>query len=362
MWGTTSATAGNWIEQLQRRHLHLGQPGIAGRLRQHQQQANRAITLGGTVIAHGLTFTAGGTGYSFSSGSLTVTAGGIQANENVTFNSVMYIGGPQSWTVASGKTLTVNGALHTIISDLTFDGAGNTVITGTIDGGGVMNTAGGAAPGGLIQAGSGTVTLSGTPNFAGNITVNSGAGPLNISPAGGASATYSGGWFGGGTVNVNCAGTLSLGGGASNFTGVLNMLQPGTLQFVPAAGVTSTFGGTINGGGSIVQNGPGTTILTEHEQLHRRHHYQQRRLAGRFRRRASRPTSFLSLDGGVLQSNRAARRISPAAWAPPGRPSSGRPTAAASPPAAGRWSSTSATATPTARLGHNRRQPDRGNA
>ena len=125
--------------------------------------SNRAITISNTVIAHGLTFNAGGTGYSFTGGSLTVTAGGIQANESVTIGSQVYIGGPQSWTVASGKTLTVNGALHTIISDLTFNGAGNTVIAGPIDGGGVLNTVGGATPGGLIQAGSGTVTLSGTP-------------------------------------------------------------------------------------------------------------------------------------------------------------------------------------------------------
>ena len=176
------------------------------------------------------------------------------------------------------------------------------VITSTIDGGGVMNIYGGAAPGGLIQAGSGTVTLSGTPNFAGNITVNSGAGPLNISPAGGASAAYSGGWFGGGTVNVNCSGTFSLGGGASNFTGTINMLQPGTLQFVPAAGTTSTFSGTINGGGSVVQNGPGTTVLSARTTTAAAPPSATARCrpisARASRRRASSP-----LDGGVLQSN-----------------------------------------------------------
>ena len=109
--------------------------------------------------------------------------------------------------------------------------------------------------------------------------------------------------FGGGTINVNCSGTFSLGGGASNFTGTLNMLQPGTLAFVPAAGITSTFSGTINGGGSIVQNGPGTTILSRNEQLHAA----ARRSAAALLQAnigAGIPSaSFLTLDGGVLQSN-----------------------------------------------------------
>ena len=131
--------------------------------------SNQAITISSTAIAHGLTFSAAG--YSISSGSLTVTSGGIVAGESVTVNSALYVGGPQSWNVAAGKTLSVTGALHTIISDLTFSGAGNTTISNTIDGGGIINTVGGAKPGGLIQAGSGAVTLSGAANFAGDVTV-----------------------------------------------------------------------------------------------------------------------------------------------------------------------------------------------
>jgi len=161
----------------------------------------------------------------------------------------------------AGKTLTVNGGLHTIISDLTFSGAGNTVVTGQLDGGGVLNIYGGVKPGGLIQSGAGAVTLNNTLDFAGDITVNSGAGPLNLLPTGGSSIAYSGAFFGGGTVNVGCSGTLTLGGGASNFSGTLNMLQLGTLRFIPPAGITSTFGGPINGGSSLLQVGQGTTVL-----------------------------------------------------------------------------------------------------
>ena len=138
---------------------------------------NRAITVSGKAIAHGLTFNSGATSYSFNGGSLTVTTGGIIANEGVTINSPLYIGGPQSWNVASGRTLSVTGSLHTIISDLTFSGAGNTTISSTIDGGGTINAVGGVRPGGLIQAGAGTVTLSGATTFHGNITAQAAPAP-----------------------------------------------------------------------------------------------------------------------------------------------------------------------------------------
>ena len=181
---------------------------------------------------------------------MTITAGGITTTDNVSFTTPVFIGGPQSWNVATGKTLTVSGPLHTIISDLTFSGAGNTTISGPIDGGGVINVSGGAKPGGLIQAGTGNVTLSGTTNFSGNITAQSGAGTLYISPPGGGAATFNGAWFGGGTISINSSGTFTLGSGASNFTGTLIWQQPVSLIFVPAAGITSTFGGQISNNGS----------------------------------------------------------------------------------------------------------------
>ena len=62
-----------------------------------------AVTISGPVIAHSVTINS--SGYTFSGGSLTVTAGGIQANQSATINSNVYIGGPQAWTVAAGQTL-----------------------------------------------------------------------------------------------------------------------------------------------------------------------------------------------------------------------------------------------------------------
>ena len=63
-------------------------------------------------------------------------------------------------------------------------------------------------------------------------------------------------------MNINCSGVVTLGAATSTFGGTLNMQQAGTLTFVPAAGVTNTFTGAINTTGPIIQNGPGTTILS----------------------------------------------------------------------------------------------------
>jgi autotransporter-associated beta strand protein len=213
VWDTNSGTSGNWNNN----STHTAFTWVNQELQAvfDNTGSNRAITVGGTVIAHGLTISSGGTGYTFTGGSLTVTAGGIQANESVSFGSHMYIGGPQSWNVASGKTLTVTGPLHTIISDLTFTGAGTTTISGAIDGGGVLNSQG-AKPGGLIQAGSGPVYLTGATTFSGDITVQSGAGTLYIAPPGAGAATWDGAYFGGGTLNFNCS-ALTLSPARSSF-------------------------------------------------------------------------------------------------------------------------------------------------
>ena len=262
--------------------------------------SNKAITVSGTVIAHGLTINSGATGYSFSGGSLTVTAGGIQANESVSFGSNVYIGGPQSWNVASGKTLTVTGPLHTLVSDLTFSGAGTTTISGAIDGGGLLNSQG-AAPGGLIQAGSGPVYLTGTTNFSGNITAQSGAGTLYIAPPGAGSAIWNGAYSGGGTINFNCS-ALTLGGGASNFTGAFVFQKACSLTFVPAAGLTGTFGCVLNNSGPVTQNGPGTTIFNGTNTYSGSTTISSGVLQANIGTNI--PTaSFLSLNGGVLQSN-----------------------------------------------------------
>lgn len=259
------------------------------------------VTLTGSVIAHGITINSGSTGYNFTGGSLTVTSGGITANESTTIASPLYVGGPQSWTVSSGKTLTVNGPLHTVVSDTTIAGAGNVTINGAIDGGGAINSMG-AKPGGIIKNNTGSLTLTAASNFGGDITVNTGT--LNITPAGGAAATFSGAFFGSGGTTINSTGTTSIGGGASNYSGAIAIQGGGTLQFIPAANVLGTFSGAISGGSPVRQNGPGTTKLTATNSYTGGTTISNGALQANSG--AGLPSgSLLTLDGGVLQSNSA---------------------------------------------------------
>lgn len=135
--------------------------------------AGSTVAIDGTVIVHGLEFNAGATGYAFSGGSLTVTGGGIVAQESVMINAPVTIGAPQTWSVAAGKTLTIANDVHTVISTLTIDGEGDTYIVGAIDGGGVINSLG-AAAGDLVKNGTGVLTLAGANTYASDTTINAG--------------------------------------------------------------------------------------------------------------------------------------------------------------------------------------------
>jgi autotransporter-associated beta strand protein len=219
--------------------------------------ANRTISIVNTAIAHQLTFNANGytlnNGYN---GALTVTAGGIQANASVVINVPVTVGAPQIWTTAVGTTLNVTGAVHTIISDLTIAGAGNTTIGGPIDGGGVINTVGTAAPGNLIMNGTGVLTLNGASNYPGTIALNSGG--LVLSPQDGATATYTGTISGPGSLQKNGLGTVVLGGTNSGLSGAVTINQGQlTLNNIRALG-TNTTAVTISGG-QLNYNVGGTT-------------------------------------------------------------------------------------------------------
>ena len=127
------------------------------------------------------------------------------------------IGAPQTWTVTSGKTLSVNNDVHTVVSNLTIGGDGDTSISGTIDGGGILNVYGGAAPGNLTKTGTGTLTLSGASNYSGDITVSSGT--IDFAPGSGVSATYSGEITGSGEVVKSGSGRAKLSNSDNAYTG-----------------------------------------------------------------------------------------------------------------------------------------------
>ncbi len=225
--------------------------------------SNRTVSIINTVIAHQLTFgtvTTGTGNYTLnngSGGSLTVTAGGIQANESATINVPVTVGAPQTWTTASGKTLNVSGALHTIISNLTIDGAGTTIIGGPIDGGGILNTVGGDAPGNLIKTGTGTLTLSGaTSNYPATITVS--AGMLSLAPVNGTTATYTGAILGNGALQKNDQGTVVLSVTNPNFGGTIAVNQ-GQLTINTAQALGTATAAVAISGGQLNVNYAGTT-------------------------------------------------------------------------------------------------------
>ena len=138
----------------------------------------------------------------------------------------------------------------------------------------------------------------------------------------------------------------------------LSAAVPG--DFVPAAGVTSTFGGAINNNGSVTQNGPGTTILSGANTYSGSTTISNGVLQANIG--AGIPSaSFLSLDGGVLQSN-GTRVTFTRAWARRAARSNGRPTAAVSPPAPRPMNVRQQSAAARAYLGNHGRQSNRGNA
>ena len=200
-----------------------------------------------------------GASYTFNpsnNGSLTVTLDGITANETASFNLPISIGAPQTWTVASGKTLTV-GSLHTIISPLTLSGSGNYVIGGSIDGGGAMNVSGGAAAGNITMNGSGTLSLTGAATYAVDLAMS--AGTLCLAQPSGVTATYSGKISGSRPVVKSDGGTTIL-AGVNTYSGTTT-ISAGALQADSSVGLPSGSFLYLNGG-VLQSNASGTTTFT----------------------------------------------------------------------------------------------------
>ena len=162
-----------------------------------------------------------------------------------TFNSPVYIGGPQTWNVAGGKTLTVNGPLHTIISNVTFSGAGDTIISGPIDGGGTANLVGGATPGSLVKSGTGVLHFTGTATYGVPMTIS--AGTVRFEQTGAEVANYSGVIKStGGTLNKTNPGTIVF-SGANSYT-IQTTISEGAIRADSGVGLPSGSALNLNGG------------------------------------------------------------------------------------------------------------------
>ena len=215
------------------------------------------MSLSGKVIAHGLTISTGATGYVFNgvdNPSLTITVGGITANESVAINSPVKIGGPQTWTVASGKTLTIGGDLHTIISPLTITGSGDTVLAGSIDGGGAANV-GGIAPGTITKTSTGVLHFTGAGTYAVPLSAS---GSISFEQSGTVAADYSGKISGSCTVLKSNPGTIIFSGSNNSYTGT-TFVSAGALEANSGAGLPN--GSFLNLSGGVIQS-HGTATVT----------------------------------------------------------------------------------------------------
>jgi autotransporter-associated beta strand protein len=247
-WDTSSGTSANWSNNA---------TGLAFTWVNQEVQAvfdntgaNRAVTLSGVVIAHGLTFNSGATGYTFSGGSLTVTTAGITANESVSFTSPISVGAPQTWTIASGKTLTI-GDLHTIISPLTISATGDMTITGSIDGGGVANIFGGAAAGTITKSGTGVLHFTGEgKNYAVPLSAS---GTISFEQTGGDDSNYTSTISGACSVTKSNSGTIVF-SGANSYTGTTTVsagaLEANSGTGLPSSSFLSLAGGVIQSNGT----------------------------------------------------------------------------------------------------------------
>jgi autotransporter-associated beta strand protein len=151
-----------------------------------------AVTLGSSVTTNSITFNT--SGYSVAGGGFTLTnTGGITVNATATITAPVALGAAQTWTVASGQSLTANGAVS-----------------------------GGVA---LTKAGAGALFLGGPGTFTGKFTVNSGTAEID---AGGSIGNGSGG------ISASGPGTLNIAGGTITSTG-------GGFNIGTAAGDNSLF-------------------------------------------------------------------------------------------------------------------------
>jgi autotransporter-associated beta strand protein len=208
--------------------------------------ANTAV-LGGDLSWQGIRIANPTGAVTISAGNtLTLGTAGIDmasATQNLSIASGLTVGTTQAWNVASGRTLTVSGAVDGS-GPLTKNGTGTLSLTSasnSFSGGLTVNAGAITAVGGGLGSGTVSVTaasafnVSGTAaTFANNFSIGSFAGNWTLATPNTSSTVINGTISGGGASTV-----IFFQGGASGNTGALTLNG------------TNTFAGTIN-----VQRGP----------------------------------------------------------------------------------------------------------
>ena len=227
---TLWSNAGNWTAG--------GPPGATGNAlldanftTNHQPDANR-VTTGGiwmtSTVTHNVTI----------SGPLLTIVGNVAPTNGIrvdnsaftlTMNPPTILTRDQTWTNNStfaGNALIVNGINNLAGQQVTFDGVGNTLVTGVMGGSG----------GSIVKNGTGTTTFTALNTYGGPTTVNGGLLLVNGDQlnANGLTTVNSGGALGGSgilgaAVVVNSGGNLAPGSGG-NTTGILRSVGGLTLN------------------------------------------------------------------------------------------------------------------------------------
>jgi fibronectin-binding autotransporter adhesin len=208
-----------------------------------------ALTIGGQINDNGTLVFA-------SAGNLNITAP-IQGSGAVTQagSGTLVLAGAGTYT---GPTTIASGTLQAGGANLLSPSSAFAVSSGaTLDLGNANQTIGSLAGGGAVTLGAGTLTTGGLGTSTSFDGVIAGSGGLVKTGAGSMTLTGANSYTGGTTIS---AGALQLGDGGSSGSIVGDVTNNGSLVFNRSD--LSTFAGTISGGGSVTQQGTGTTVLT----------------------------------------------------------------------------------------------------
>ena len=206
------------------------------------------VTLTSTLSITGLVFNTDGYVVSGST-TLSLKTGGITANANATVSSPLTLSHTHAWTAASGKTLTVTGAVNNNGKKLTLSGAGNIALSGVLSGSGT-----------LVKTSTGLLTLRGANTYTGITTLGGGVINVGVTETAGTSgalgkSTSTGSiLFTGGTLQYSSANTFDY---SSRFS-----TAAGQLWRIDTNGQNVTYATGLSGTGSFSKLGTGTLTLS----------------------------------------------------------------------------------------------------
>jgi fibronectin-binding autotransporter adhesin len=208
--------------------------------------ANANIISDRSTVGAGVTYTYG----PLTLAGQTITAlRGANATSGVggsTFGNVTVTGGTPTFAAGANALLTLGNITGTN-TNLIFDGAGSSAVTGII----------GTGTGNLTKTGAGTVTLGGVNTFSGGINANGGLVAFSANANLGADVPIN---FNGGGISFTAAGTftpvaartLNIGAGG----GTLDVVTAGS-----AGKILLNVANLLNGTGTVTKTGPGTLQL-----------------------------------------------------------------------------------------------------